>query len=339
MAVLSNTGTVTPIASAETDVVAIAPGTPLDLISVYVQGGAGRLLEYALYTTVGTARTRVAQSQIMGSTSASIIAWQTIGRGDGQTEQIDAGGTTYTVTVLDISGQLGTSQSVTATIAGVDSFDTASDQNFSALFTLSPGSTGTLTTFNGYAQQMDVAIDQSSLPPVLVQVMADNGAGSVQVIIKYAQMSGEDDGIASVFRGLQLPVATRYFVSVTNQSGVSISTTLAAVTYSMSITSGGVVTLSPDVIGPSNANEVVQWAHVPLLLAGSGNMTAPANAAVPIFDGTEWRAFALSGGATMSNTGVVTISASGLTLTGNANGVASANTVQSFMNSVTNAAR
>lgn len=336
MAVLSNTGVgITPIATAETDVVAISPGSPLDMVSVYVQGGAQRMLEYALYATVGTARTRVAQAEIMGTNTPSVIAWQTIGRGDGQTEQVDAGGTIYTVTVLDISQQLGVSQPVTVTIAGVDTFDTVGDQNFSAVFGLGPGATGTLTTFNGYAQQMDVALDQRLLPPVIVEVLADCGPGSVQVTVKSVSMSGQDEGIASVFRGLQLPVATRYFVSVTNESNVSVTTTLAAVTYSVSASSGGgVVTLSPDVIGPSNANEVVQWAHVPLTLAGSGTFTTPVDAAVPIYDiGTNtWRAFALSGGATMTNAGVVTVNAGAITLAGDVTGPANANTVVRWEN-------
>ena len=259
MAVLSNTGTVTPVSGAETDVAAIAPGTPLDNVSVYVRGGVGRKLEYALYATVGGVRTRVAQAGIMGSNAASIIAWQTIGKGDGQTEQVDAGGTDYTVTVIDQTGTPGVSPSVTVTIAGVDAFDTAADQDFSAPFVLGPGGSGALPTFNGYAQLMDVAINQARLPPVLVTVEADCGAAdpvlpSVRAVVKEASMSGIDDGLASVFRGLKLPVAKRYFVSVKNESVQNVSTTLAAVTYSVSITAGGVVVLTGNDNGPSNAN-------------------------------------------------------------------------------------
>jgi hypothetical protein len=254
MAVLSNTGTATPVSGAETDVATIAPGTPLDNVTVYVRGGTGRKLEYALYATVGGVRTRVAQMQIIGSNVPSIVAWQTIGKGDGQTEIVDAGGTNYTVTVIDQTGTPGLSPPVTATIAGVDDFDTAADQNFATLFALAPGGVGTLATFNGYAQLMDVAINQARLPPVLVTVEADCGPGSLRAVVKESPMSGVDDGMASVFRGLVLPVATRYFVSVTNESGQNVNTTLAAVTYSISITAGGVVILTGNDNGPSNNN-------------------------------------------------------------------------------------
>jgi hypothetical protein len=354
MAVTSNTGAATPVTGAETDVVAIAPGAPLDNITVYViggTGGGGGLLEFALYATVGGFRTRVAQKPIVGSASASIIDFDTGlgplsgGAGDrAQTEQVDAGGTTYTVTVIDLSTAPAPVNNprtaVTATIAGVDSFDTVADQNFGTTFVaLGPTATGTLTTFNGFAQLMDVAIDQTNLPPVTVTVTADCGPGSVLATVVSAQMTGKDATIASVFRGIRLPVATRYFVSVTNNSQGAITTTLTGVTYSVSITAGGVVILGGDVIGPSNANTVVKWDNVPLLLGAAPGFTTPVDAAIPIYDLAlnEWRTFALSGGATMTNAGVVTVSAGALTLAGNANGPANANHVETFGIESTNA--
>jgi hypothetical protein len=351
MAVTSNTGAPTlPVVGAETDVAAIAPGTPLDNVTVYViggTGGGGGLLEYALYATVGGFRTRVAQKAIVGSAIGSIIDFDTGlgplsgGAGDrAQTEQVDAGGTTYTVTVIDLSTTPAALSSprtaVTVTIAGVDAFDTVPDQNFGATFVaLGPGATGTLTTFNGYAQLMDVAIDQTNLPPVTVTVVADCGPGSVSATVISVNMTGKDATIASVFRGIRLPVATRYFVSVTNQSQGAITTTLTGVTYSVSITAGGVVVLNGDVIGPSNANTVIKWDNVPLLLAGLGNFGAPVDAAVPIFDLATgfWRNFALSGGATMTNAGVVTINpATTITLGGDVTGPSGANTVVKWEN-------
>jgi hypothetical protein len=354
MAVTSNTGTVTPAVGVETDVVAIAPGTPLDNLTVYVvggTGGGGGLLEFALYATVGGFRTRVAQKTIVGSASASIIDFDTgLGPleggsgGGGQTEQVDAGGTTYTITVIDLSTMpapfFAPRAPVTVTIAAVDSFDTAADQNFGTTFVaLGPTATGTLTTFNGYAQLMDVAIDQTNLPPVTVTVAADCGGGSVRATVVSVNMTGVDATIASVFRGIKLPVATRYFVSVTNNSLGAITTTLTGVTYSVSITAGGVVVLNGDVIGPSNANTVIKWDNVPLLLGAAPGFTTPADAAIPIYDLglNEWRTFALSGGATMTNAGVVTVSAGALTLAGNANGPANANHVETFGISSTNA--
>lgn len=366
MAVLSNTGTATPVVGAETVVATIAPGGPLDNLTVYVVGGiggGGGPLEYALYAEVGGFQTRVAQKQIVGSNVATILDFDT-GLGPlaggtagvlGQTEQVDAGGTNYTVTVIDLSSGFlppggGARQPVTVTIAAVDSFDTVTDQNFGALLgPLAPGASASLTTMNGYAQLMDVAIDQTNLSPVTVTVSADCGSAdpvlaSVQAPVVSVTMAGADTDIASVFRGIKLPVATRYFVTVTNASSFPLSVTLTAVTYSVSITSGGVVALLGDVIGPSNNNTVIKWDNVPLLrgaVAGSFDLAqlSLSDAEVPIFDAAlgEWRAFALSGGATMNNLGVVTIAAGSLALVGNTNGPANANTLQSFATSTTNA--
>jgi hypothetical protein len=342
MAVTFNTGTVTPVAGAEQDVVAIAPGSPLDILTVYVEGGtggAGGPLEFALYATVGGFRTRVAQKKILGSDTPSIIDFDTgLGPlsggsgGAGQTEQIDAGGTAYTLTVIDLSGSFATSprNPVTATIAAVNKFDTVADQNFGMTFGLAGGATGTLPLFNGYAQFMDVAIDQTNLPPVTVEVVADCGPGSVQAVVVSVNMTGQDEDIASVFRGIQLPAATRYFVSVTNNTKGGISTTLTAITYSVAVTAGGVVVLNGDVIGPSNANTVIKWDNVPLLLGAAPGFGAPVDAAIPIYDAglNEWRTFALSGAITMNDAGVTTLTPGAIiTLNGDVTGPSNANDV------------
>ncbi len=256
MAVLSNTGTATPVVGSETTVATIAPGTSLDNVTVYVQGGtggAGGPLEFALYAEVGGFQTRVAQKQLMGTDVPSIIEWDTGigplaggGNGAAQTELVDAGGTNYTVTVIDLSTSFSLTprNPVTVTIAGVDTYDTAADQNFGQLFTLAPGATGVLSTFSGYAQLMDVAIDQTSLPPVTVAVTADCGPAdpilaSVLATVESINMTGKDEDIAAVFRGLKLPVATRYFVSVTNNSSSTLVVTLTAATYSVPCTCTG----------------------------------------------------------------------------------------------------
>jgi hypothetical protein len=340
MAVTFNTSPPTvPVVGAETTVVSIVPGLPLDNLSVYFVGGlggGGGLLELALYTTVGGVLTRVAQAQVAGSATPSIIAWQTVGRGASQTEILNLGGTAYTVTVQDLSSGLPPPGSpprgpITVTIAGVDQFDTAPDANFAGPAALPPGTTFTLPVFAGYAQQMDVAISQQNLPPVLVSVSADCGPGSVQAVVAEVQMSGVDDTIAAVFQELRLPVATRYFVSVENISNVNVGLTLAAITDSVSVTAGGVVILNGDVIGPSNANTVIKWDNVPLLLGAAPGFGAPVDAAIPIFDAGlgEWRTFALSGGATMNDAGVVTINpATVITLGGDAVGPSNNNVVE-----------
>lgn len=293
MAVLSNTGTVTPIGT-ELTVAFITPPAPgpLDNISVYFVGGTGGgngQLELALYTTVGGIQTRVAQAKVQGSNTSSIIAWQTIGAGAGQTELLDTGGTTYTVTVVDLSANVPSSprSPVTVTIAGVDTFDTAVDQNAGAVLTVLPGRTGTLPVFNGYAQFMDVAIDQTNLPPVTVTVTADCGLAdpvlpSVQAIVKSVQMTGRDLDIASVFRQLKLPVATRYFASFTNNSRNGVALAFTAVTFSTQVmASGAPIVLGGDATGPSNNNTVVGWEKVPL----GPSFPAPPALAVPISAG------------------------------------------------------
>jgi len=341
MAVTFNTGTATPIIGVETTVVSIAPGTPLDNLSVYFvggQGGGGGALELALYATVGGTLTRVAQARVMGTSDPSLIEWQSIGRGAGESEQVDAGGTAYTITILDLSGQIPTPPRgpVTITIAGVDQYDTAPDANFSAVLAIAPAATASLPVFAGYAQLMDVAIDQTRLPPVTVSITADCGIGSVlNTTVISVEMSGVDTDIASVFRGVVLPVATRYFVNVTNDGASAIAVTTTGVTYSVSITAGGVVALNGDVIGPSNANTVIKWDNVPLLLGAAPGFGVPADAAVPIFDmglGV-WRTFALSGDATMTDAGVVTVNPAFVnTLGGDVIGPSNANTVTKWDN-------
>src|SRR5271170_1692479 len=173
MPVTVGNGSVTPVVGTEQDVATIAPGAPLDNISVYVVGGTGGgngPLEYALYTTVGGVRTRVAQKQLRGTDVPGLIDWDTGlgplaggGNGAAQSDLIDAGGTSYTVTVIDLSTNFMASprNPVSVTIAGVNTFDTAPGANFAQVFSLAPGGIGTLPLFAGYAQLMDVAIDQS----------------------------------------------------------------------------------------------------------------------------------------------------------------------------------
>jgi hypothetical protein len=286
MAVLSNTGTQTPVIGSETTVATIAPGVPLDNISVYFvggTGGGGGPLLLRLYAEVGGFQTLVAIKQAVGSNLPSIIAWDTGlgplagggggGRGGGnaeaQSNQIHAGGTNYTVTVEDLSNTPAPFSSprlpVTITVAGVDQFDTVADAEFGATFALAPGATGTLTVFPGFAQLMDVAIDQTNIPPfVTVKVTADCGGGSViGALVASAQMSGTDSTIGEVFSELKLPVATEYFVSMTNNSQQAINITLTGVTSSVAVTGGAaVVTLTGNVNGPSNAN---RWTSLVLL--------------------------------------------------------------------------
>lgn len=358
MAVLVGNGTATPVVGIETTVATIAPGAPLDNLSIYFvggTGGGGGLLELALYATVGGFQTRVGQKKVVGTNTPSLIAWDTgagpfsggsggsgsQGGSSGQEEIFNAGGTAYTVTVIDLSNVPAPAfmprQPVSVTIAGVNQFDTVVDQNAGALLgPIVPTGSASLAVFNGYAQFMDVAVDQSALPKVTISVTADCGVGSVLgTIVDEITMMGSDTDIATVFRDLELPVATEYFVTITNESLQAMTATLTAVTHSLVVTAGGAVTLGGDVIGPSSANTVIKWDGVPLTLVGAGNFTTPVDAAIPIYNiGTnKWSALAMSGGATMTDLGVVTINpTSTITLGGDVTGPSGANTVGKWDN-------
>jgi hypothetical protein len=316
MAVLSftNPAPILPVVNVETDVATITPGAPLDNISVYFVGGQGSPgpLRLRLYAVVGGFRTLVAQTQLMGTPIPSIIDFQTVGRGDSSTDVVDPAGTAYIVTIQDLSATPGQpAKGVTVTLAGVNTFDTAADQDFGALVgPLAPGASQTLPVFGGYAQLMDVAIDQSNLPPVFVTISADCGPGSVQAVVIETAMAGRDDTVQGVFRDLKLPVATRYFATVTNQSQRNLSVVFTAVTHSVAATSGGAVILNGDVIGPSASNTVIKWFGVPLNNAGPGSFTTPPGpTAVPFYNPglNTWFAFTPSGDVTYTDAGVGTV--------------------------------
>lgn len=349
MAVTANTAVATPVVGAQTTCGTIAGG-PFDNVSVYFSGGTGGgngPIALNLFATVNGILTLVATALMQGNPGATLVEFQLVKTGEGDNFFVNAGGSAYTVTIQDMSSTPPVNGQprlpVTITIAGVDTFDTAPDAQQGVSLTAAPGVTVALTTLAGYAQEMDVAIDQTNIPPsVTVQVLADCGVGSVQAIVASVVMAGTNSGVGGVFRNLVLPVATRYIVQFTNNGPASVSLTLTATTYSESVTAGGVVILNGDVIGPSNTNTVIKWDNVPLLLgavAGSFDLGQLPDAAVPIFDIAtgEWRAFALSGGATMDNLGVVTIAAGSIALLGNTNGPANANTAQDFTINATNA--
>jgi hypothetical protein len=301
----------------ETDVVTIAPGNPLDNISVYFQGGqfgGGGPIGLALYAVVGGFRTRVAQAQQQGTLNGVLVEFQSIGAGSSESEEVDAGGTSYVITAIDLSTivpspAVPARQPVTVTLAGVNTFDTAPDANFGGVIPLPVGGSGSLPVFAGYAQFMDVAIDQTNLPGATVTVTADCGPNTVQAIVKQATLSGRDQTIASVFRGLVLPAAMRYFVSVANASTLNFSTTLTAITYSVMATAGGVVILNGDVIGPSSANTVIKWSNVPLNRVGVNSFAAPTDAAIPIFNAGlgEWFAITPTGDVTLTDAGATKV--------------------------------
>lgn len=334
MATTFANGSITPT-SLETAVCNISGG-PLENLSVYVQGGVGGtgLLQYRLYATLGGFLTLVAQSQVQGSNTATILEWQNVASGVPDAPVIDAAGTTYTVTVQEIalSGSFAASPSTLArspvlvTIAGVNTFDTAPDGNFGSTVTVLPGQEIFLPSFTGFAQLIDVAIDQRNLPPVLVTVYANCGAGSVQAAVAKVPLSGVDKTVSAVFQDLKLPPAVNYLVSLTNQSQVNVTAVFAAGTHSIAATTGGSVILNGDVTGPSASNTVIKWRNVSL---DPATMSAPADTQLPVFDSAtaSWRAVTLSGGASVDHNGVVTLNTGTQTIAGDVTGDLAASTV------------
>jgi hypothetical protein len=312
MAVTSNTGTVVPVVGGEIAVTTITGG-PYDNVTAYVKGGDSAdglgQLAYRLYSLVGSLTTLLAETQVLGGQKASILQWQTPGSGSGTSQFVEAGGTSYIVTVTALPTSPLPRSPVTATLAGDDVFDTVADTNISPTLVVPSFSEISSANVNGYCQFMDVSVNQTGLPQsTTITIYANNGGGSVEAIVDQLALPGPD-GVTVVLRKIALPVASVYRVSVRNNTGVAISVPIAIATYSVSITSGGVVTLAGDVIGPSNANTVIKWDNVPLLLGAAPGFGTPVDAAIPIYDlgANTWRTFPLSGGATMTNAGVVTI--------------------------------
>lgn len=340
MAVVFNTASVTPQPGVQLACGIIAGG-PFDVVSVYFAGGLGGSgpIALRLYALVNGLRTLIATKNMQGTSQPTLVDFELV-ETNAETESaiVNAGGASYIVTVQDMAtGQSNGQprQPVTVTIAGVNEFDTAANAQQGAALTVAPGNAGVLPLLPGYAQQMDVAIDQQILPPVTVQVFADCGPGSVRALVASAPMQGKSaNGIASVFRNLKLPAATEYFVQFVNNGSDTVTVTLTATTYSVMVTAAGVIVLGGDVIGPSAANTVIKWDNVPLLLGAAPGFGAPVDAAIPIFDSAlgQWRTFALSGGATMDNAGVVTVNPAGIVLGGDVTGPASANTVVRWEN-------
>lgn len=274
MAVTVNNGTQTPIVGTETTIATIAGG-PFDLLSVYFiggTGGSGGPIGVNLYATVNAIPTLIGSAQVMGSATGSLVEFAdlrtgatgttSLSPGAGSTFLVDAAGSTYTVKVVDLSTAPlppgGTArQSCSVTLAGVNAADTAAATPQGAAFVaLAAGATSTLTVFPGFQEQIDVAAGTSTAVPVTVSVTADCGPGSVSVVVASRTFTGVST-VNALFRNLQLPVATEYFVSVTNAGSVAVTGVLTGFTYSGTASGGGgAVVLSPEVSGPSNNNVV-----------------------------------------------------------------------------------
>ena len=241
MGVNSNVGTATPSLTEEVVVVTANEGHFL-VLSVYFEGGrygGGGELELALYANIGTGAgiwVRVAQARVMGTADATIVEWKDVVTGQ-PTSLVQCAGAAYRVTVLDLSTRLPAPgqpdrEDVTIGISGTTSAALVGSQ--ATVATLAPGATDTLPDLGGYHTYMDVAVDQTNLPPVTITVTAEvkmGGITEMTAIVKEVLMSGADTDIAAVFRKLVLPVADDYSVSLTNESDATITVAYGAGTF------------------------------------------------------------------------------------------------------------
>jgi hypothetical protein len=274
MPVTSNTGTVTPVLGGEITIATIGGG-PFDVVSAFAIGGGtpdgfGQLI-YRLYSIVGGLSSLVAESTIVGGGASSILQWQIPGSGGAASQFVRAGGTSYTLTVTAVPGVGQTLEfatqprsPATATVAGDDENDAAAPATISPVLVVPPYSIASSPNVAGFAQSMDVSVDQTGLPQTtIITIFANNGPGSVEAVVQSVTLPGPD-ATTAVLRNVTLPAASVYRVGVSNQSGAAISVPLGIATYSV-VAVAGAGALTPlagnvGVSGPENANLIAPTA-------------------------------------------------------------------------------
>jgi hypothetical protein len=309
MPVTSVTGTVTPSLGSETTLATLGGG-PFDLVSTYVVGGASGdgvgLCIYRMYVTVGGLSSLIAESRVVGSAKGAILQWQLIGAGSGESQFVVAGGTAYrlTVTAAPAPGQpfaasVTARTPATATIAGVGFNDVAADVTTAPVLAVPLLGEAFSPTIAGFAQRMDVSVDQTGLPQTTtVTIYANNGVGSVEAPVVRVLLPGPD-AITAVLRKIELPVASFYRIGVLNDTVTPIVVPLGIATYSVVAVAGSGV-LAPlagdvGVSGPENANFISPTAPLQgeqlLTIAGAASWQSAVGTPSsnnPYWDQTTW---------------------------------------------------
>jgi hypothetical protein len=311
----------------------ITSPTGFDFIDVFVDGSgninASQVIsEWRLYEIVGGLSTLVAAAP-GGGAIPCILDWGTGGAfppGGGPTPFSPAKGAGFTFELRAFFEQpiveTGPLPSFLASLIGYEEFDTVPNADSGPVTVTIPSnfSEVTIATLPGYAQSLDVVVTQSFDVPIRFTVYAEAGLNGV--IAEVATMTLDQvDGTSRIFSPLRLPGATSYTLRAQFDSRVlqfsptfPVQVSAGMATHSTVITSGGVVILDGDVIGPSSSNTDIKWFGVSL---DPVTMPHPVFGDIPVF--------------TAPGLWVATPSSSiVITLLGNANGPSNANHVEDF---------
>ena len=337
----------------------IVSPTGFDFVDVFVDGrqNPDEVVEFRLYEIIGGLATLVATAP-GGGPNPCILDW---GPGGASSPALvtpstptpyspaSGAGFTFELRAIWFDSEVETPPTFLASLVGYDEFDVVGNADSGPVITVQIPTNFTevtIATLPGYAQSLDVSIAESFNVPIRFTLYAQAGVGGVVAEVASIVANGvpgnAQSTIARILSPSRLPGATAYILrarfdtslaSAPPQNPVFVSAGMT--THSRTIATGGVVALLGDVIGPSNANTVIKWNNVPLLLAGPNSfaLAALGDASFPIFDlalGT-WRSFPITGAITVNNAGVATLSGGAvLPLAGNANGPSNANDVIDF---------
>lgn len=238
---------------------------PLDNLDAFVRAAAwpDGVLSFFVYATVGGVRAKVATAIYQGP-KAGRLQWS-VGS-QPAAAPVHAGGTSYDLVVLaqatqnSFPGALSPSQppAIQATFAGVNESDVVADANVSATVPVGAGE-ATIVTAAGFNQTADVAAVMTGMPALDFRLYASCGAGSVEVVIAEQTTQGPDL-IASVIRGVALPVATIYRLacSLSNPGGTPVNVTASLSTYQNTLPPAGTI---PNPATWTQADWYVDWTN------------------------------------------------------------------------------
>lgn len=263
----------TLVSNAEVSFGTITNPAGFDFVDAFVDGSGNpdaneAIAEWRLYEIVSGLPVLVATAPGGGSTP-SVLNWQVGGSGipfrtpsPAPFSPAEGAGFTFELRAF-FDGGRSFPPNFTASLIGYDEFDVAPNTVAPAVAVTLPTNFTevTIATVPGYAQFADAVVSQSFDVPVRFTLYAQAGPGGVIAEVAGVTLQSSD-GIARIFGSpLRLPGATAYILRARFDSNllqrapngpVVISAGLA--THSKNISVGGVVTLTGNDNGPSNAN-------------------------------------------------------------------------------------
>lgn len=234
-------------------------GGPFDYLDVFVDGSGNIdadevIAEWRIYATAGGLTSLVASAPGGGSRPA-VIEWD-IGSSEdpGLHSPAEAAGTTFELRGL-LQQPAAVPITFLASLIGYDEFDVVASATAGATVALpATGAEVTIATVAGYAQFADVSVLQNFNVPVRFTLYAQATAVGVTAEVKTMVLQSTD-GTRRVFSPVELPGATSYILRARlEEAGPSINVTASLATRSNTVTTGGVVLLTGNTNGPSNAN-------------------------------------------------------------------------------------